>query len=158
MIDLGCGEGLLYEYFEKKGRILEEDSQAENKDSEHNYFQKILSYDLVSTKDFIQACDIKNLPLGSGSVDTAVFCLALMGTNYLDFIMEAHRVLRAGGRLIVAEVLSRFSDLRLFVILTKKIGFKFVKYVRLFFEFGFDYYNIGKEEFVFRDTYLQENQ
>ena len=84
---------------------------------------------MVSTKDFIQVADMKNLPLDAESIDAAVYCLALMGTNYLDFLLEAHRVLKRNGRLIVAEVLSRFSDLRLFVILVKKIGFKFVKYV-----------------------------
>lgn len=41
---------------------------------------------------------------GAASVDVAVFCLALMGTDYPAFLREAHRVLRAGGRLWVAEV------------------------------------------------------
>lgn len=33
-------------------------------------------------------------PLDSSSVDVAVFCLSLMGTNYSSFIQEAHRVLK----------------------------------------------------------------
>ena len=36
------------------------------------------------------------VPLPEASVDTAVFSLSLMGTNWLDFICEAHRVLRPG--------------------------------------------------------------
>lgn len=33
-------------------------------------------------------------PLKSSSIDVAVFCLSLMGTNYPSFIQEAHRVLK----------------------------------------------------------------
>ncbi len=36
------------------------------------------------------------MPLASASVDVAVFCLSLMGTNMTDFLMEAHRVLKPG--------------------------------------------------------------
>ena len=34
------------------------------------------------------------MPLEDDSVDIAVFCLALMGTNVTDFITEANRVLK----------------------------------------------------------------
>ncbi len=43
------------------------------------------------------------------SMDVAVFCLALMGTDYPSFLQEAHRVLRPGGLLWIAEVSSRFQ-------------------------------------------------
>ena len=36
------------------------------------------------------------VPLTSASVDVAVFCLSLMGTNLVDFLREAHRVLKVG--------------------------------------------------------------
>jgi ribosomal RNA-processing protein 8 len=47
--------------------------------------------------------------LQDGSVDVAIFCLALMGTNWLDFIDEAYRILRWRGELWVSEIKSRFG-------------------------------------------------
>ena len=49
-------------------------------------------------------------PLASSSVDVAVFCLSLMGTNYGAFLQEAYRVLRPGAWLWIAEVRSRFAS------------------------------------------------
>ena len=49
------------------------------------------------------------VPLPDASVDVCVFCLALMGTDYLDCVSEAARVGRDGGTLIVAEVRSRLE-------------------------------------------------
>lgn len=40
----------------------------------------------------------------AASVDIAVFCLALMGTDYPSFLAEAHRVLKPRGHLWIAEV------------------------------------------------------
>ena len=36
------------------------------------------------------------VPLKPASVDVVVFCLSLMGTNLVDFLREAHRVLKLG--------------------------------------------------------------
>lgn len=41
-------------------------------------------------------------------MDIAIFCLALMGTDYPSFLREATRVLKPGGLLWIAEVRSRF--------------------------------------------------
>lgn len=68
------------------------------------------SFDLVSKSDLVTACDMSNVPLPNGTVDVAVFCLSLMGTNLADFVREAHRVLKSSGRLKIAEVKSRFSS------------------------------------------------
>ncbi|OAL03240.1 hypothetical protein IQ06DRAFT_291077 [Phaeosphaeriaceae sp. SRC1lsM3a] len=57
----------------------------------------------------VTVADISALPLAPGSVDVAIFCLALMGTNWLDFIDEAYRVLRWRGELWVSEIKSRFG-------------------------------------------------
>jgi len=74
--------------------------------------------------------DISDLPLGSGSADVAVFCLALMGLNYLDFLLEARRCLRTGGYLMIAEVLSRLSNVKEFVKMVKSLGFNFKKHIK----------------------------
>lgn len=39
---------------------------------------------------------LQQVPLGESSVDVAVFCLSLMGTNLADYLTEAHRVLKTG--------------------------------------------------------------
>lgn len=71
------------------------------------------SYDLSKptgpSAPLVTIADICSLPLPSGSVDIAIFCLALMGTNWLDFIDEAYRILRWRGELWVSEIKSRFG-------------------------------------------------
>lgn len=37
-----------------------------------------------------------HVPLEDASVNVAVFCLSLMGTNLRDYLLEAHRVLKIG--------------------------------------------------------------
>ncbi|KAI0489743.1 methyltransferase-domain-containing protein [Xylaria cf. heliscus] len=92
--DLGCGDA-------KLATTL----QSEKKKLNLN----ILSYDLQSPSPLVTKADIANLPLADGSVDVVIFCLALMGTNWLDFIEEAYRILHWKGELWVAEIKSRFG-------------------------------------------------
>lgn len=88
---------------------------------------RILSYDLICPpgNKHIVPCDIANVPLPDHFVDVVLFCLSLMGTNWVDFVSEGHRILRSPhGVLHIAEVKSRFTDLDAFVSLVEKIGFK----------------------------------
>ncbi|KAG2207350.1 hypothetical protein INT47_006824 [Mucor saturninus] len=103
--DLGCGDAMIAQSLTK---------------------QTVLSFDLIAKNDLVTACDITKLPLEANSIDVAVFSLSLMGTNYLDFLKEAHRVLKIGGELKIAEVVSRFSDLDSFIGLLESLGFDFM--------------------------------
>ncbi len=108
--DLGCGTGELYKHIHKTEGLPKE----------------ILSYDLISTEPYITVADMKQLPLDKESVDIAVFCLALMGTNYIDFLIEATRVLKIGGSLIIAEVTSRLPNLDMFLLMMTYLGYSLV--------------------------------
>ncbi|RDA83197.1 hypothetical protein CP532_1226 [Ophiocordyceps camponoti-leonardi (nom. inval.)] len=93
--DLGCGDARLAASLE-----------AEKSDKLR---LKVLSYDLYSVSPLVTRADIAHLPLEDGSVNVAIFCLALMGTNWIDFIEEAYRILHWKGELWVAEIKSRFG-------------------------------------------------
>uniref|UniRef100_A0A182P2N0 Ribosomal RNA-processing protein 8 n=1 Tax=Anopheles epiroticus TaxID=199890 RepID=A0A182P2N0_9DIPT len=86
--------------------------------------QKVYSLDLVSNNNGVIACDMANTPLESNFVNVVVFCLSLMGTNLVDFLLEANRVLKVGGILKIAEVASRFENVNEFVNNVKKCGFE----------------------------------
>lgn len=85
--------------------------------------QEVHSLDLVATKPEVIACDMAHTPLKSESIDAAVFCLSLMGTNLKDFVMEANRVLKPRGLLKIAEVASRFDNIKYFISNIEKCGF-----------------------------------
>ncbi|CAN6708919.1 unnamed protein product [Malus baccata var. baccata] len=75
-----------------------------------NVKNKVFSFDLISSDPSVISCDMANTPLGSTSVDVAVFCLSLMGTNFPNYLNEAHRILKPRGWLLIAEVKSRFDS------------------------------------------------
>lgn len=85
---------------------------------------KVYSLDLVSTKPDVIACDMAKTPLQSETINVAVFCLSLMGTNLRDFLVEANRVLKPNGLLKVAEVKSRFEKVDDFLSCVQSCGFK----------------------------------
>jgi len=68
---------------------------------------RVHSFDLVANNERVVACDIANVPLKDASTNAVVLSLALMGTNYDEFLREAHRIIPQGGRVYVAEVRSR---------------------------------------------------
>lgn len=96
LADLGCGDAQL-------ARALTPSAKKLN--------LKLNSYDLQSPDSLITKADISNLPVGDGSVDVAIFCLSLMGTNWVSFVEEAWRVLRGDGKgeCWVSEVKSRYG-------------------------------------------------
>lgn len=48
------------------------------------------------TRGHVSFVNYWQTPLGSSSVDVAVFCLSLMGTNYQSYLEESYRVLKPG--------------------------------------------------------------
>lgn len=94
--DLGCGDAQLARALAPSAEKLK---------------LKFLSYDLHNANEYITKADITNLPVNDGSVDLAIFCLSLMGTNWVSFVEEAWRVLRGDGKgeCWVSEVKSRFG-------------------------------------------------
>jgi ribosomal RNA-processing protein 8 len=95
--DLGCGDAGLSQGLEDVKKKLK---------------LHVFSYDLQSTSPLVTQADIADLPLKDCSIDVAIFCLALMGTNWIDFIEEAFRILRWKGELWIAEIKSRFERVR----------------------------------------------
>ena len=91
--DLGCGSAILAR---KLAPMLQP------------LHLEIHSFDLYAPDPLITAADISKVPLPDSSVDVAISCLALMGTNWLDFVEEAYRLLRWKGEYWIAEVASRF--------------------------------------------------
>ncbi|KAJ5464128.1 hypothetical protein N7475_007263 [Penicillium sp. IBT 31633x] len=94
--DLGCGDAQL-------ARALTPSAKKLN--------IKLNSYDLAAPDALITKADISNLPLEDGAADVAIFCLSLMGTNWVSFVEEAWRILRGDGKgeCWVSEVKSRFG-------------------------------------------------
>jgi ribosomal RNA-processing protein 8 len=95
--DLGCGDAGLSQGLEGVKKKLK---------------LQVFSYDLQSPSPLVTQADIADLPLKDGSIDVAIFCLALMGTNWIDFVEEAFRILRWKGELWIAEIKSRFERVR----------------------------------------------
>lgn len=87
---------------------------------------KVHSFDLAPVCDLATACDMAKVPLGDSTVNIAVFCLSLMGTNLGDFLAEANRVLVMGGVLKIAEVASRFENVHSFIRALSNMGFKII--------------------------------
>ncbi|KAI1726561.1 putative methyltransferase domain-containing protein [Ditylenchus destructor] len=125
--DVGCGDAKIAQALGKKFTIH--------------------SFDLVARNEYITVADMAALPLEKGSVDVAVYCLSLMGTNLSDFFKEANRILKIGGKLKIVEVSSRFRSVARFVIAVQKMGFnlKRKKLLSDFFLF-MTFEKIGKVE------------
>ncbi|GAA6021830.1 hypothetical protein JCM11491_001536 [Sporobolomyces phaffii] len=92
---------------------------------------KVVSFDLVSQNPYVIEAECSSVPLpGSASssegqvVDAVVCCLSLMGTDWINMIREARRVLKTDGKLLIAEVSSRFDKVDEFVKLVESVGFE----------------------------------
>ena len=98
--DLGCGDATLAGHLSPSAKSLN---------------LKILSFDLAKgdtpNAHLITIADISNLSTAGvkdATVDIAICCLSLMGTNWVDVVQECARIVR-GGEVWVAEIKSRFA-------------------------------------------------
>lgn len=94
--DLGCGDAEIAQ------QISKTESHAKVK-------IKVDSYDLQASNQFVTVADISRLPVSADKYDICIFCLSLMGTNWLEYIDEASRILQPEGELWIAETKSRFA-------------------------------------------------
>ena len=112
--DLGCGDAALAQHFQNRKNV------------------KVQSFDLVKVNEFVDVCDIANVRLDNECIDIAIFCLSLMGTNFLSFLREACRYTKlqynictgdadCSGEIWIAEIKSRFVD-QTFERFVKRLG------------------------------------
>jgi hypothetical protein len=74
----------------------------------------------------VTACDITHVPLADNTLDVAVFSLALMGSNFTDYLREGHRTLTLDGQLHLIEPTKRFHQRDQFVNELATLGFKII--------------------------------
>lgn len=101
IVDLGCGDARLAASLSPLAKALS---------------LRTLSFDLAKgdspNAHLVTVADVTNLSAAGvkdGSVDVAICCLSLMGTNWVDVVDECARAVRGGGEVWVAEIKSRFA-------------------------------------------------
>ncbi|KAH7345499.1 methyltransferase-domain-containing protein [Rhizoctonia solani] len=117
IVDLGCGDAQLAKTLVPQGL-------------------NVMSFDLLGDNKWVVEADIcTRIPLpgsedaeSQGAIADACVCsLSLMSTNWIGCAREAWRVLRMGGRFVVAEVTSRFRDPKEFPKVLSDLGFDLVE-------------------------------
>ncbi|OIP75395.1 MAG: hypothetical protein AUK48_07665 [Oscillatoriales cyanobacterium CG2_30_44_21] len=105
--DFGCGEAKLAELLPN---------------------HQVHSFDHIAINAKVCACDISHTPLPDVTLNVAIFSLSLMGLNYTDYLQEAHRTIKSGGSLLIAETISRWTDKKQELLdLITSLGFTVVK-------------------------------
>lgn len=98
--DMGCGDAAL---------ALSVKNYLKSPSNSRKIKIKIHSFDLVAYNERITVANLKNVPLPDSSTSIVIFCLSLMGSDFLSFIQEAKRILIERGELWIAEIKSRFT-------------------------------------------------
>jgi hypothetical protein len=101
--DFGCGEAKL----------------AEAVSDRHTVY----SFDHIAINNNVVACDMAHVPLNDEELDVAIFSLSLTGSNFTDYLREAHRTLKLDGQLHIIEATSRFKNLARFHTDLQTLGF-----------------------------------
>lgn len=111
--DMGCGEAALAKAIATK----------------YSPGVAVHSFDLVALNSHVTVANIRALPLERHALDLAVYCLSLMGSDYVSFIKEAFRVVRPGGELWLAEVNSRITNTKHLIELFSACSFRKIKVI-----------------------------
>ncbi|SOV14261.1 rRNA processing and telomere maintaining methyltransferase, putative [Plasmodium gaboni] len=101
----------------------------------------IISFDLIQYNHYVTPCNITQLPLNNNSYDCFVLSLSLMNTDWPKIIFESVRCLKKGASLIIAEVVSRFTNYKAFIKFMNNVGFKLSNKINLddfFYVFFFE--------------------
>ena len=88
--DLGCGLAKISNHFQN-----------------HSKFH-FINYDHISCDEKVISQDITNLPDEEYSIEIAILCMSLWGSNCKDAIKEAYRILETGGKLYIIEPSKRW--------------------------------------------------
>jgi hypothetical protein len=99
--DFGCGEALLA-------------ANVEN---------KVFSFDHVAINENVTACDMCHTSVDDACLDAVASPYPFMGSNFIDYLKEAHRCLKLDGHLWIAEPTSRIQSNELFRDLLFRLGF-----------------------------------
>lgn len=81
------------------------------------------NYDLYPVNSSITKAPSNNIPIDDSFFDITVFCLSLMSKNVTSDILEAYRILKPNGHLLIAELTSRIST-HLFITQLETYNFK----------------------------------
>lgn len=104
--DMGCGENLLSK----------------------ELTNKVHAFDYVAIDKNVIACDMSSVPLNSNEVDAVIFCLSLMGSNYLDYLKEAFRIIKPYGNLFICEPKKKIDNrIEEFKKDIESVGFKIIE-------------------------------
>ncbi|KAL7718039.1 Ribosomal RNA-processing protein 8 [Entamoeba marina] len=87
--------------------------------AEHN----VKSFDLKKANDRVTVANISKVPVKKGWADVVVFCLSLMGVDWLMFLKEGFRVLKQNGIMYIAEPISRLKSIKTFANGLESFGF-----------------------------------
>lgn len=70
---------------------------------------RVHSFDLISTHPDITQANMDNLPLKNESINCCIYSLSLMAKSLGKILLEAKRILKTNGSLLIVEVTSRFD-------------------------------------------------
>jgi len=105
--DFGCGEAEISKRLKDKYQFYNLDHIAIDRD--------------------VIACDLANVPLANESLQLAIFCLSLMGSNCTEYIRQAHRVLEMDGWLHIWESGHYIKNVDAFCDDLERLGFDVIR-------------------------------